>query len=71
MEDLFRRRDKIAGRHRRLFDLLRTGEISANTLETERPINVQPRSRDLRGDGGIELTDIQRRAVESLLFGDR
>lgn len=77
MDNLFTTKADIAARHKKLFDLLRNGDISVNPVEKERALPVQPRLRaeqakqveQARQDDA--LTDLQRAAAFSLLFGER
>ncbi|WP_375172870.1 hypothetical protein [Pseudooceanicola sp.] len=72
MQHIKRAQEEAADRHRRLFDLLRSGEISANLLtsdrEAEPPRPTHPQSLP---DPAADLSDLQRRAVESLLASRR
>ena len=74
MTDQFSTRNDIADRHRRLFDLLKTGDLMANPLDSLAPSDDAAAARDMRGgtrpSDNVDLSAIQRLAIDSLLRRD-
>jgi hypothetical protein len=74
MTDQFSTRQDIADRHRRLFDLLKTGDLMANPLDSLSPDQDAVMARDMRGgtspSENVDLSAIQRIAIDSLLRRD-
>ena len=66
---------EFAGQYVAVFGLGRTGLATVRALQAGgakvHAWDDNEASRERAKEQGIELTDIQRRAVESLLFGDR
>lgn len=69
MQDPSDTRTKVATGHRRLFELLRTGEMTANTLQPDpRTMSFAPAPQP---SSQSELQEIQLKAAQSLYYGDR
>lgn len=60
------KKNAIVSRHNRLFDLLKTGEIRANTVDTEAPTQAF----DLRANDDRTLIDFRNFAAGSLTPDD-
>lgn len=63
-------KEAIVGSHRRLFELLRRGAITAAKVPQERALPDRSRGVDLRSNDASAMTEFQRMATQSLA-GDK